>query len=141
MLDWTRTASPSVVNDARVGVNYVFINNGAASNDLQNFAQTVGIPGVPSSFLPNMNLSGGFASPLGNSDIYQLFADTVIQYEDTLIVTKGQHTMHLGFQGWRQRVDTFYSGNNGRAGTFNFNGRYTAGPSSLATAGPRQRHR
>jgi TonB dependent receptor len=44
--------------------------------------------------------------------------------------------MHMGFQGWRQRIDTFYSGNNGRAGTFNFNGRYTAGPSSLATAGP-----
>jgi hypothetical protein len=124
VLDWTRTVNPSVVNDARVGVNYVFVNNGASSNSVSNFAQTVGIPGVPSSFLPAMSLSGGIVNSgsgngniAGNSDIYQLFADTVIQYGDTLIVTKGNHTMHMGFQGWRQRLDTFYSGNNGRAGT------------------------
>jgi TonB dependent receptor len=43
--------------------------------------------------------------------------------------------MHVGFQGWRDRVDTFYSGNNGRAGTFSYDGRYTAGPNPLATSG------
>src|SRR5580700_4882537 len=52
VLDWTRTISASLVNEARAGVNYVFVNNGAASNGLSDFAQTVGIPGVPSSFLP-----------------------------------------------------------------------------------------
>jgi len=134
-LDWTRTISPSMVNDARIGVNYVFVNNGAASNGIDNFPQTIGLPDIPSSFLPSMSFSNNIASNIGNSDIYQLFADTVIQYEDTLIVTKGNHTMHMGFQGWRDRVDTFYSGNNGRAGTFNFDGRYTAGPNPLATAG------
>jgi hypothetical protein len=134
VLDWTRTISPTVVNDARFGVNYVFINNGAASNGLDNFAQTIGLPNIPSAFLPSMSFSGGNASSIGNSDIYQLFADTVIQYGDTLIITKGSHTMHLGFQGQRQRIDTFYSGNNGRAGTFNFDGRYTAGPDATATA-------
>jgi len=134
VLDWTRTVSPTIVNDARFGVNYVFLNNGAASNGLDNFAQTVGLPSIPSAFLPSMTLNGGNAASIGNSDIFQLFADTVIQYGDTLIVTKGSHTMHLGFQGQRQRVDTFYSGNNGRAGTFTFDGRYTAGPNPLATA-------
>ncbi len=68
---------------------------------------------------------------IGNSDNVQLFADTVIQYEDTLSITKGKQTMHLGFQGWRQRIDTFYSGNNGEAGTFTFDGQYTAGPGSV----------
>jgi hypothetical protein len=134
VLDWTRTISPTMVNDARFGVNYVFLNNGAASNNLDNFPQTIGLPNIPSTFLPSMTLNGGNAASIGNSDIFQLFADTVIQYGDTLIVTKGSHTMHLGFQGQRQRVDTFYSGNNGRAGTFTFDGRYTAGPSPLATA-------
>src|SRR6185437_4665170 len=76
-----------------------------------------------------------FASSIGNSDNYQLFADTVIQYGDTAILSKGQHSMHFGFQGQRQRIDTFYSGNNGLAGTFNFDGRYTAGPSNLAAGG------
>ena len=135
VLDWTRTISPAIVNEARVGVNYVFINNGAASNSLTNFAQTVGLPGIESSFLPSMSLSGNnFAGNIGTGDVYQLFADTTIQYEDTMVITAGAHTMHLGFQGWRQRIDTFYSGNNGRAGTFSFNGQFTAGPANTATA-------
>lgn len=125
VIDWVSTVSPTILNDARVGVNYVLVNNGASSNGLANFNQTVGLPGVPSSILPAMNFSGGNVSNFGNSDVYQLFGDTVIQYEDTLVINKGVHTMHIGFQGWRYRVDTFYSGNNGLAGTFNFNGQYS----------------
>jgi Carboxypeptidase regulatory-like domain/TonB dependent receptor len=136
VLDWTRTISASLVNEARAGVNYVFVNNGAASNGLTNFAQTVGIPGVPSSFLPSMNFNGpADAASFGNSDVYQLFADAVIHLEDTLIWTKGSHTMHIGFQAYRYRIDTFYSGNNGEAGTILFNGQYTAGPAPGTKAG------
>ena len=32
VIDWTRTISPSLVNEVRVGVNYVFNDNGAAAN-------------------------------------------------------------------------------------------------------------
>jgi hypothetical protein len=136
VLDWTRTISPSFVNEARAGVNYVFINNGAAANGLTDFAQTVGIPGVPSSFLPSISFNGpANASGFGNSDVYQLFADTVINLEDTVILTKGTHTMHIGFQAYRYRIDTFYSGNNGEAGTILFNGQYTAGPTPGTKAG------
>ncbi|MGH9664094.1 MAG: carboxypeptidase regulatory-like domain-containing protein [Bryobacteraceae bacterium] len=135
VVDWTRTLSPSMVNEARVGVNYVFLNNGSAANGLADFAQTVGIPGVPSTFLPGLTFSGGNVAGFGTSDIYQLFADTVINFEDTLILTKGNHTMHMGFQGYRYRVDTFYSGNNGRAGTILFNGKYTAGPTAGTSVG------
>jgi hypothetical protein len=126
VMDWTRTISPSLVNEVRFGVNYVYNSNGAAGGAVSGFGQTVGIPGVPSAFLPAMNFQGGNAATIGNSDIYQLFADTVIHYEDTIIWTKGSHTMHIGFQGYRYRMDTFYSGNNGEAGTFNFNGQYTS---------------
>ncbi len=135
VLDWVRTLSPSVVNDARVGVNYVRVNNGAAVNGTGDFPQTVGLPAIPSTILPAMNFNGGNANTVGNSDVYQLFADTVIQYEDTMTISKGVHTMHLGFQGWRDRINTFYSGNNGLAGTFTFDGRYTAGPNPFATSG------
>src|SRR6185437_7765467 len=38
VLDWTRTVTPTFVNDARIGVNYVLVNNGAAANNLNNFA-------------------------------------------------------------------------------------------------------
>jgi hypothetical protein len=125
VIDWTRTISPSLVNEARFGVNYVLNDNGAATASLKDFAQTVGIPGVPSAFLPSMSFSGGNVSSFGNSDNVQLFGDTVIHYEDTVIYTKGTHTMHIGFQGYRYRIDTFYSGNNGEAGTILFNGQYT----------------
>jgi hypothetical protein len=125
VMDWTRTISPTLVNEARFAVNYVYLYTAAGSNGLNDFAQTVGIPAVPSSFLPYMGFSNNFASGVGTSDNVQLFADTVIHYEDTVIWTKGTHTMHMGFQGFRYRVDTFYSGNNGEAGTFNFNGQYT----------------
>ncbi len=126
VLDYTRTISPFLVNDARIGVNYVLINNGNATNGLPNLANQVGIPGVPQDFLPSMTFSNNtFISNLGAANVYQLFADTVIQYQDTLIWTKGAHTMRFGFQGWRQRVNTFYSGNNGLNGTFTFNGQYS----------------
>ncbi len=56
VIDWTRTVSPSLVNEARFGVNYVYLSNGAAigSDSPSNFAATVGIPGVPSAFLPSV---------------------------------------------------------------------------------------
>ena len=128
MLDWTRTISPSLVNEARAGVNYVFINNGAAGNGLTNLPRPSGIPGVPSSFLPSMSFTGGNVASFGNQRRVPAFRrHRRFSYEDTLIWTKGTHTMHFGFQGYRYRMDTFYSGNNGEAGTFLFNGQYTAG--------------
>ncbi|HET8637860.1 MAG TPA: hypothetical protein VFL96_13510, partial [Acidobacteriaceae bacterium] len=136
MLDWVHTFGPTVVNEARAGVNYVFVNNGSAAGTAPaNLAQTFGIPEVPSTFLPLMSFSGGNVNNFGTSDIYQLFADTVIQAEDTVILTAGTHTIHIGAQAFRYRVDTFYSGNNGRAGTFLFNGQYTAGPTPGTKAG------
>ena len=133
--DWTRTVGPSLVNEARIGVNYVIQNTGAAANGVPNFPQTVGIAGVPAAFLPGITLSGGNVTSFGNSDTYSFNGDTVIQYEDTLIWTKGRHTMHFGFQGFRYRQDVFYAGNNGVAGTILFNGQYTAGPTPGTKAG------
>ena len=75
-----------------------------------------------------MNFSGGYANTIGNADNYQLFADTVIQYGDTVTWNKGAHNIKFGFQGWRQRLDTFYSGNNGLSGNMNYDGRYTGWP-------------
>ena len=135
VLNWTRTISPSLVNELRFGINYVRVNNGASSNGLDHLADQFGIGGVSDVLLPAMNFSGGFANNIGNSNVYQLFANTVIQYGDTLVWTHGTHTMHIGFQGWRQRINTFYSGNNGLAGTFTFDGRYTAGPVPGSTSG------
>ena len=132
-LDYTRTISPSFVNDARVGVNYILIVNGnAPAGGIGNLNPVFGIQGVPNDLVPAMVFSAnGFTNvsnantELGSADNFEKFGDTVIQYEDTAILTKGDHTMHFGFQGWRQRIDTFYAGNNGLSGTFNFDGQYS----------------
>ncbi len=124
--DWTRTFSPTFVNDFRAGVNYYPVATGnVAPTSNTNF----GIPGAPSSFLPNMQFTGGNLANgngwFGNADITQDFSSTVGQLEDTAILNIGSHTLHTGFQIFRDRIDVFYSGNEGLAGIFGFNGQYT----------------
>ncbi|HZQ53503.1 MAG TPA: carboxypeptidase regulatory-like domain-containing protein [Bryobacteraceae bacterium] len=128
VLDYTRTISPAFVNEARVGVNYVPVVTGQLTGSGIS-AQSVGIPNVPTNILPGFVFSGGnLASEgtgFGNPEVYEEFADAVIQAEDTAIITKATHTMHIGFQAFRERIDTFYSGNAGIAGQFGFSGQYS----------------
>jgi hypothetical protein len=138
VLNWTRTFTPKIVNEFRTGVNYVRLNNGNAfATGAGDIAQQLGIangnergPGLLS-----LGFGGGFASGLGTSGVQQLFADTVIQAQDGLIINTGKHIIHTGFQFMRQRINTYYSGNNGAIGEMNFSGRFTAGPNPLAAAG------
>ena len=132
VLDYTKTFGPTFVNDVRAGVNYIPVVTGALSGTGIS-AASVGIPGVPTNTLPGFVFTGGNLASLpagvpaafGNPEIYQEFSDTVIQAEDTAIITKGQHTMRAGFQAFRERINTFYSGNAGIAGQFDFSGQYT----------------
>lgn len=121
VLDYTKTFSPTFVNDVRGGVNYFPVATGNSNNGQSN---VFGIPGA-ANFLPAMNFTGGYASNFGNSDIVQDFASTVIQASDTAIITRGSHTIHTGFQYMRERINVFYAGNEGLAGQFTFNGQYT----------------
>ncbi|HMC61829.1 MAG TPA: hypothetical protein VKJ01_21730, partial [Candidatus Solibacter sp.] len=137
-MNWTRTFSPRVVNEVRLGANYVQLHNGSSfGTGAGNIAQDLGIangndrgPGLMS-----LSFGGGFASGLGTSGVQQLFADTVIQAQDGVIINTGKHIIHAGFQFMRQRINTYYSGNNGAAGLMDFSGRFTAGPDPLAAAG------
>ena len=137
-LDWTRTISPTLVNEVRVGGNYVKANTGGLDNGKGNVGTTLGIadantrgPGLPS-------LQGfTYASGIGNANVgtQELFPSSVLQAEDTLVITHGRHVFHTGFQFFRQRIDAFYAGNYGRTGIINFDGRWTAGPADNATSG------
>ncbi|HWF47370.1 MAG TPA: carboxypeptidase regulatory-like domain-containing protein [Bryobacteraceae bacterium] len=122
VVDYTRTINPNIVNDFRAGVNYFPV---ATGNDIPTTANTFGIGGAPSNFLPGLTFTGGNISNFGNSDIVQDFSSTVGQIEDTVIINKGSHTIHAGFQFFRERINVFYSGNEGLAGQFTFNGQYT----------------
>ncbi len=139
VVNWTRTFSPGLVNEVRFGVNYVRVNNGGADKGLGNIAEQLGIKNGNdrASGLLALNFGANLVNNLGDSNsagTQQLFADSVIQFENSLIITRGQHIFRTGFQYMRNRVNTFYAGNNGRTGFMAFSGRYTAGPDPLAVA-------
>lgn len=123
VLDYTRTISPSIVNNVRVGVNYTVGSFGTSTGDLGNLPQEFGIAGAISDILPSLATPGGNASGVGSTGGENLFATTVIQYEDTAIISKGRHTFQLGFQGFRERIDTLEVN---VGGSFTFNGQFTA---------------
>ncbi len=140
VLDYTRSFSPSFVNELRLGANYIPVITGSLSGSAFS-AASVGIPGVPTTVLPGFVFPTGnlavdpSSTAFGNPEVFEEFSDTVIQAEDTAILTRGTHTMRIGFQAFRDRINTFYSGNAGIAGQFGFNGQYTNLPEADFLAG------
>jgi hypothetical protein len=139
VLNWTRNVTSSIFNDARIGVNYVRVDtNNSDTTSLGNFGQNLGIANsnAPGAGLLALNISGGKAGNVGGNAVVQLFADTVIQADDTVLISRGRHTFHAGFQFWRQRVNTYYSGNNGQLGNLNFTGVFSGAFNTGAGTNP-----
>ncbi len=131
VLDYTRTLSPALVNDFRVGMNYF-----PAEANTQSLGTTAGanlIPGQPTQYLPGLSfassklggqLNGPFA--FGTVDGPEIFHQTAIQLSDTAVWTKSAHTIHMGFQLIRYRNNYVpATSNDGAAGQIGFNGTYT----------------
>ncbi len=131
VFDYTRTLTPSLVNDFRVGMNYY-----PADANTESLSTTAGanlIPGQPTQFLPGLSfassklggqLNGPFA--FGTVDAPEIFHQTAIQVSDTAIWTKGAHTIHMGFQLIRYRNNYVpATSSDGAAGQIGFNGTYT----------------
>ena len=126
VINWTRTLSPTLVNEARFGVNNILIYNGGADKGLGDIATKVGIQNAGKGLL---SLQGfAYASNLGNANIgaQQVFANTTYHYADNLTIVRGRHMIKTGGQFLRQQLNTFYAGNNGRTGYISFSGRFTA---------------
>jgi hypothetical protein len=138
---WTHTFTPNILNEARVGASWIGITTDTSFvpsiGDLGTelgiaSANTVG-PG-----LLLLGFGGGTApapgngtlTNVGNSVVNQNFNDTVIQFDDGVTITRGKHVFKTGFQMWRYRLDTFYSGNSGEYGSILFGGAFTGDPSS-----------
>jgi hypothetical protein len=138
VINWTHNFSPNVLNEAGVGANYVRVTNGGVDNGFGNLGEKLGIanandhgPGLL--FIQIFGAVGSFGSR--SVGTWELFADTVFQYKDDVVITHRRHLLHTGLQFWRQRVNTYEAGTNGRTGFMNFSGRFTAGPGQLTVAG------
>jgi hypothetical protein len=130
VIDWVRTINPSLVNEARAGLNYF-----PAEADTQSTTANYGtlVPGEPTAFLPGLYFAGGEVGgsqngpfPFGTVDAPEIFHQTTIQANDTAIWTKGPHIVHFGFQLLRFRNDYVPSTvADGAAGQIGFTGAYT----------------
>jgi amidase len=45
--------------------------------------------------------------------VQQRFQDAVIQASDAVVMTHNRHVFHMGFEFWRDCINTFYTGNSG----------------------------
>lgn len=135
VIDWTHTFSPTMVMDARMGFNRIYLHNGAVTPGIGNFGEQIGIAdaNIHGPGLLGLNFTNGFATNIGTSSSEQLFADTTFEPTVDLILTKGHHVIHTGLQVLRYQVNTYYAGNNGKYGLLGFSGQYTSGPVPGAT--------
>jgi hypothetical protein len=131
VIDYTRTITPTLVNEARAGVNYY-----PAEGNVQGVGSSSAaglIPGQPTAYLPGLSfsnapvggvLNGPFA--FGTVNAPEIFHQTSIQAEDTAILTHRSHTMKMGFQFIRYRNNYVpATSSDGAAGQIGFNGNYT----------------
>jgi hypothetical protein len=137
---WTHTFSPSMLNELRFGTSWITLLTGTSFNSsIGNLGTTLGIQNA-NTVGPGLLLLGfgGGTAPapgtgtiltnIGSSVVTQDFADTVIQFDDGLTVTHGKHVFKMGYQMWRYRINTFYSGNSGEYGSILFGGAFSGDP-------------
>lgn len=129
VLNWTKNVTPMIVNEARYGVNYIRFDNGGADQGLGNVAERLGIVGANDRGpgLPNFRFANGLASNIGSTNVglQALFANSTFHFADNLTIIHGRHMFKMGGQVLRQRMNTLYTGNNGRTGFIQWDGRFT----------------
>jgi hypothetical protein len=128
-LGYTRTVSPTIVDEARIGFNRVASHALQTPFNTPNVSASFGIQGLPN--YPASVVGGGLApfvlTGFANMGSYNYFPQIqysyVWQYEDTLSIIRGAHTLRFG-AGWRRDANRPFDVCCSR-GYFNFNGQYT----------------
>jgi uncharacterized membrane protein len=139
---WTHTFGPNILNEARFGASWITITTATSFvPGIGDLGTQLGIANANAAGpgLLLLGFDGGTApSPgstgtltnVGNNVVNQNFADTVVQFDDGVTITHGKHVFKTGFQMWRFRLNTFYSGNSGEFGSILFGGGFSGDPAS-----------
>jgi len=140
--NWVHTVSPAIVNSLTANYGRIRFNNGLSTDPSGIFGltgnQLVGIPGNPqqtSGFsLQNFTNSGGngafggatgYPAAFGTNPEPEIFIDNVFGYSDNFTWQKGRHLMKFGAEFLRYEQNSFYPGNDGELGAFNYSGQYS----------------
>jgi len=125
VMNWTRTVSATIVNEARFAFSRVVIKDvtldwsgqlGADGN------QKFGIPGgQPIAGLSSISIGGGL-SGLGASATLSNTGDNKFIYYDNMTWQKNRHLIKLGGSLMRYQQNRYYAGNNGALGLFVYSG-------------------
>src|ERR1700722_3249152 len=138
---WTHTLSPNILNEARFGASWITILSGLTFDPaIGKLGSDLGIANTNATGpgLLLLGFGGGESDGVGNGTLTNIgsqvvdqnFADTVIQFDDGVTITHGKHVFKAGFQMWRFRVNTFYTGNSGAYGDILFGGSFSGDPAS-----------
>ncbi|MGH9803375.1 MAG: TonB-dependent receptor, partial [Blastocatellia bacterium] len=124
-LNWTRTISSTVINEARIGFNRaVFISDFNDWAGIGNANSKLGIPG--NQVIPGLALvSAGNGISFGSRAVNEDNVTNTFHYGDNLTVLRGRHSLKMGGQWLRYQQNRFYPGNNGLLGGFTYDGRFT----------------
>jgi hypothetical protein len=126
-LVWTHTFSPTLVNVARGGLNYLHTTrNIPEANNLTDLPGQFGIQGIPQQHenggLPAFGIQG-LATLGGNAFLPSDEVSSTIQLTDDLTKIYGKHTFKMGFEYQHVKFSTLQPP--WSRGQFNFDGVYT----------------
>lgn len=129
-LVWNHTFSPTTVNVARVGLNYLHTTrNIPEANNLSDLPGSFGVLGIPQSHenggLPAFSI-GGLQTLGGNSFLPSDEVSSTIQVTDDFTKIYGKHTFKMGFEQQHVKFSTLQPP--WSRGQFDFNGAYTQIP-------------
>jgi len=122
VVNWTHAISPTLLNEARLGFNWVrYDQRLTPTSSLGNVSQQLGITGgnAQSPGLVEIDVTGtpgASDASLGLASLIQVFHSAQVQLEDNAILTRGRHQFKVGFQYFRDRQNYIYAGNEGVLG-------------------------
>lgn len=127
VLNWTRTITPTLINEARIGFNRaVFITDAAFDwAGVGQGNQKLGIPG--GQFVPgisSINFGTGLTS-IGAVGTSEDNVPNTFHYGDNLTWLRGRHSLKMGGQLQRYQQNRYYAGNNGTLGFFTYSTTFT----------------
>jgi hypothetical protein len=136
--NWVHTFSSAIVNSFTANYGRIRFNNGVSTDPSGLFGltgnATVGIPGNPqqTAGFSSQNFNGtsgaGFPSGFGTNPSPEIFIDNVFGYSDNLTWQKGRHLLKFGAEFVRYQQNSFYPGNDGELGAFNYTGAFSSSP-------------
>lgn len=123
----TWTISPNMVNEIRMG--YTKQGNWFVPQTNGFDPSTIGLQYGKFDQFPNFNIGGSNSVVSLNPGTYAIYIENLYDPSDVVTLVKGKHVLHFGVEVLMGEGNTTPWGAHD-AGTFQFNGNYTAGPNA-----------